>query len=188
MCQRMRGVDQMREREAMLQAFLQILEQGIQLDISSKRDNRLLISDAEALQIVRHVGANGMKPMNGPRRISLRTVGMRRTGVDDQQLIFAYSMPVPGHFAPTFAFGAIDENHLRAAVLTRTLVSGGFGIVTGVRWQQISQQRVARDCGQNRPWHYHEALTDEAFQLLMAVHPRELVCAFFSFTIKEARV
>src|SRR5579872_6639922 len=139
MRQRVRGVDQMREGKPMLQAFQQILEQGVQLDIASKGDNRLLIRDAQALQIMRHVGADGMKPMNGPRRISVCSIRVRCAGVNYQQLISANLMPMASHLAPPLAFGAIDENHLGTTVLARALMSGGFWIVTGVGRQKISQ-------------------------------------------------
>src|SRR5690242_6394941 len=95
---------------------------------------------------------------------------MWSAGVDDEQVVLGDVVFASGHLAPAISLSAVDEDDLRASLLANAYVPLGFWVISGVRRQQMLQQRRFQGVGQDRPWHHHQTLPGKSLMLLTPLH------------------
>jgi hypothetical protein len=111
--------------------------------------------------------------MNCPRRFFASAINVWRSGVNHQQLISGYFVPMPRDFAPTLAIGAINKNHFRAPIFSHTSVTFGFWIIAGIRRQQMLEQGLFQSGGQDWTRHHNQPLSGKTSLFFTPFHARE---------------
>ena len=154
----------------MFERFHNLFKQGEQINISTKRHDRLLFRDAESLEIQRHVCAHRVIPVDCPWPLFRRPIDMGHGRRHNQQLVRGDFVPAAVKLTPACSFGAIDKNRLRSSMLTRARMAFRFGIVPGIGRHQISKEWILYGFFENGPGDDDDALSLESFVFLAPFH------------------